>query len=123
MSGARNRRQGTASKASGWTQASIATAVGLIYWTSFSGIVTAKEPWDGPYYWSVAYPASIAMALALGLVFRRRAWITGPGLTFAQLPIIVANTGIGLFLVFAAALLALLSVPLILAAKLTSMRR
>lgn len=104
-------------------QALVGISVGILYWSAFSALVATKEPWDGLHYWSAAYPGSIVLAIALGFVFRRHAWITGLTLTFAQLPIIVANTGIGPFAFFAVALLAILSMPLILAAATTSMRR
>ncbi len=105
-----------------WQQVLIAAAVGLVYWASFSAISGTNEPWDGQHYWSAAYPGSMVLAVALGFVFRRHAWITGLTLTFTQLPIMVANTGIGPFTFFAVVLLAVLSMPLILAAATTSMR-
>ena len=108
---------------SGLRQALIAVSVGLVYWTAFSAIVATKEPWDGPFYWSAAYPGSIAIALVLGFVFRRRAWITGISLTFAQLPIIAVNTSVGPLALVGVAFLAVLSLPVILAAAMTSKRR
>lgn len=106
----------------GLQQALIGTLVGLVYWSGFSAIVATKEPWDGAYYWSVAYPGSAAVALLLGFAFRRRAWVTGLSLTFAQLPIMIASMGVGPLTPIAAAFLAVLSGPVILAAALTSMR-
>ena len=95
------------------------TVFGLIYWLGFSLIVAAEEPWDGAFYWSVAYPGSMLIAVALGFVFRQRAWLTGLSLTFAQLPIIVLSTGIGPTSPIAVVFLAILSGPVILAAALT----
>ena len=97
-------------------QALITTLIGLVYWTVFSVIVATKEPWDGAFYWSVAYPGSIVIATVLGSVFRRRAWITGFSLTFAQLPIMMVNTGIGPLTLFGVAILGILSIPVTLAA-------
>ena len=97
--------------------------IGLVYWSAFSAISGTDEPWDGLHYWSAAYPGSLVIALALGFVFRRRAWITGLTLTFAQFPIMMANTGIEPPALFAVALLAVLSTPVILAAAATSMRQ
>lgn len=108
---------------SSWKQAGVVTIVGLFYWSSVSAIAGTKEPWDAPAYWSAAYPISMVLAVALGFAFRRRAWITGLALTFAQLPIMLANTGIGPLAFFAVALLAILSVPVVLAAATTSMHR
>ena len=104
-------------------QALVGALIGIVYWSAFSAVVATNEPWDGAYYWSAAYPGSMVIAVALGFVWRRRAWITGLSLTFAQLPIMLANTGIGPLAVFAVVLLSILSIPLILAAATTSMRR
>ncbi len=103
-------------------QAMAGLSIGLVYWSTFSALVATNEPWDGRYYWSAAYPGSMVIAVALGLVWRRRGWITGLSLTFAQLPIILVNTGVGPLAFFGVAILAILSVPVILAAAMTSMR-
>ena len=86
-----------------WQQALIATSIGLLYWTAYSMIVATDEPWDGLHYWSVAYPGSMVIAAVTGFVFRRRAWITGLSLTFAQLPIILIHSSIGPFALVAVA--------------------
>lgn len=104
----------------GLKHALVGILIGIVYWSAFSALVATNEPWDGAYYWSAAYPGSMILAIALGFVFRRRAWITGLSLTFAQLPIMLANTGIGSLVVFAVVLLGILSIPLILAAAMTS---
>jgi hypothetical protein len=104
-------------------QALVGTVFGLIYWLGFSLMVAADEAWDGAFYWSVAYPGSMLLAVALGVVFRQRAWVTGLTLTFAQLPIIILSTGVGPTSLIAVVFLAILSGPVILAAALTSMRR
>lgn len=103
-------------------QALAASLIGLVYWSSYRAIASVYEPWDGPDYWSVAYPGSMVIAFGLGLLWRRRAWITGLCLTFAQLPIILVNTGFNRLAFFGVALLTLLSIPVILTAALTSMR-
>jgi hypothetical protein len=103
-------------------QALTGTVFGLIYWLGFSLIVAAEEPWDGAFYWSVAYPGSMLLAVALGFVFRRCAWVTGLSITFAQLPIIILSTGIGPPTLIAVVFLTMLSGPIILAAALTSLR-
>ena len=107
----------------GWQQALTGTVFGLVYWLGFSLVVAAKEPWDGAFYWSVAYPGSALLAVALGFAFRRRAWLTGLSLTFAQLPIIILSTGIGMLTLVGVAFLAVLTGPVILAAAMTSRRQ
>ena len=104
----------------GTAQALISSLIGLAYWSAFSILFSAKEPWDGLYYWSAAYPVSLIISAALGFVFQRRAWITGLSLTFAQFPIIALNTGIGPLSLVAMAFLGVLSVPLIIAASMGS---
>lgn len=104
-------------------QAFVGTNIGLVYWSAFNMVSSTKEPWDGTYYWSVAYPGSIAISAVLSLVFRRGAWVTGLSLTFAQFPIMVVNTAIGTSWFFGLALLGLLSLPLVLAAQMLSFRK
>ena len=103
-----------------WQQALITTVIGLLYWMAYSTIVATEEPWDGLHYWSVAYPGSMVIAAVIGLVFRRRAWITGLSLTFAQLPIILIHSSIGPFALVAVAFLTVLAIPMIFAASLPS---
>lgn len=119
MTGARLRP----SARTGLEQAVITTSIGLVYWSIFSWVVATNEPWDRPYYWSVAYPGSIVIAFALGVVFQRRAGITSAALTFTQFPIMVANTGLGPLALVGVMFLGLLSVPVMLAAGLPMMRR
>lgn len=106
----------------GSKQALIGLLIGLVYWSAYSAIVATNEPWDGPNYWSAAYPGSMVIAVALGFVWRRRAWITGLSLTYAQLPIMLVNTGLNQLAFFGVAILTLLSIPVILVAAMTSMR-
>lgn len=64
----------------------VAIASGL-YWQLVCRIGAVTEPWDAAGYWSIWYPASIALAAVAGAVFVRRTWLAGVIVTFAQLPV------------------------------------
>ncbi|USU04065.1 hypothetical protein NF699_13515 [Sphingomonadaceae bacterium OTU29LAMAA1] len=85
--------------------------VSLLYWFLVGRIAGVTEPWDAPAYWRLWYPASFLFAAIGGYVFRRRHWSAGAIVTFAQLPVLSANTGMGIFSPLALALLTLLAVP------------
>jgi hypothetical protein len=94
----------------------IAAIGGFAFWWAFCMISGVEEPWDGLYYWSAAFPVSLLLSAAFGFVFRRDSLITGVSVTFAQLPLIVVNSGFDSMVAAASVFLGLLSVPAALAA-------
>ncbi|GGK52824.1 hypothetical protein [Salinarimonas ramus] len=88
----------------------ITLLLAIICWQMFCIAFDVREPWDAPAFWSVAYPASIAMSAVAGYL-ARSGWIVGLVVTFAQLPIIVVSNGLDATNLFAVAILAALSLP------------
>ena len=96
----------------------LAIGAGVALWSAIAYVGGRAEPWDAEIYWSVGYPLSLALSLLFGAAFPERPWRWPLGLTFAQLPVMVA-AGSGLNLLpLGLVLLAILSLPAMLAAKL-----
>jgi hypothetical protein len=70
----------------------VAIASGL-FWQLVCHMGGVTEPWDAAGYWSIWYPASIVLAALAGALFIRRAWLAGVIVTFAQMPVMWANSG------------------------------
>ena len=95
----------------------LAGAAGLALWSAIAWFGGRTEPWDAPAYWELGYPLSLALAGLFGVAFPARPWRWALVLTFAQLPVMLAN-GSGLSLLpLGLLLLGVLSLPLVLAAK------
>lgn len=79
-----------------------------------------QEPWDNPIYWQLAYPAICIGCAVLGFFFSRNAWAYGfLAMGIQGLPAILANLDaelVGVSII----LLAVLSVPPVLAGLLGS---
>ena len=67
--------------------------LGTSYWRVGCELTGASEPWDGASYWSVAYPVSLVLSGGAGLLLQRRGWLAGLIITFAQLPVLLVNSG------------------------------
>jgi len=52
----------------------IAVVVGVALWFAASLLTAKREPWDGPAYWTLAYPLAIAACALLGYRFPERPW-------------------------------------------------
>ena len=85
--------------------------VSLAYWQVVSHVSGAKEPWDAADYWRIWYPGSLVISALSGFVLARRGWLAGLIVTFAQLPVMGANTGIGGLVMVGAIILCVLAVP------------
>ncbi len=92
-----------------------ATLVALIAGLAFWGIVSAAlggiEPWDAVSFWTVIYPAALALSAVLGLVFPRRSWAWGAIVLLAQVPVVVIAFGVGPLLAAGMLYAAMLSLP------------
>jgi hypothetical protein len=93
--------------------AASAAAIGLVYWSVFATLSAVNEPWDGKHYWSIAYPMSLFLAAGIGFMLKGHTVIVGVSVTFAQLPLIVLNSGPTFLAIFSVAILGILSVPVI----------
>lgn len=66
-------------------------AVALLFWFAMAEYLGVKEPWDSSDFWTLAYPAALALSTVLG--FRRTGpkWSAGAIVIFAQVPIVLAR--------------------------------
>lgn len=90
-------------------------AVALFYWLLISRLTDAAEPWDAVGYWTAFYPLSLLLAVFGGWLIGRHGWIAGLIVTFAQLPVMIANAGTGPLLPIGVIFLIILSLPAVLA--------
>lgn len=85
--------------------------VGLAYWAAVSGMLGGGEPWDAAAYWTLMYPGALLLAAMLGIAMPTRAWLWGPIVVFAQVPVVVAVSGAGPLLLAGVVYAAVLSIP------------
>ncbi len=106
-----------------WPGYVAALVLGLALWFAFAAIAGRREPWDGPGYWSIAWPLGIALSGLLGWLFPQRPWRWALVLFWSQmLQMALAGSGLGLW-PLGLALLTALAVPGMLAAKLAARLR
>lgn len=91
--------------------ACIAAVIGIAYWATASGLAGGGEPWDAPAYWSLAYPGALLVSAVLGVAMPARAWLWGPIVVFAQVPVVIAVSGAGPLLLAGLLYAAVLSIP------------
>ncbi|BBC70987.1 conserved hypothetical protein [Altererythrobacter sp. B11] len=84
---------------------------GAAYWFLVTKVTGAAEPWDAETYWSVWYPVSFILSALGGLLLKRRGWLAGMMLTFAQLPVMWLNTGSGPLWLIGIIMLCALALP------------
>lgn len=92
-------------------QIAVPLSAGLGLWLLVCLIGGTSEPWDAPGYWTVAYPASIALSGVLGFGCDRRGWLAGLMVTLAQFPVMLVLAGAGPMSVAGLILLGALAVP------------
>lgn len=85
----------------------------VLYWSFACWVTGVKEPWDADTYWRFWYPASLCLAGLAGLILKRRGWIAGAILTFAQIPVMWMNTTTGPLWTVGLITLCMLAVPAI----------
>jgi peptidoglycan/LPS O-acetylase OafA/YrhL len=101
----------------------IAIVAGTTLWLTTSAIGGKREPWDSSIYWTVTYPAAIALAGLLGYVFPERPWRWAVIVIFMQAAVmVIAGSGFGL-LPLGLILLTVLSLPAVVLAKLAAKLR
>lgn len=100
-----------------------AFVAGTILW-SVTGIATSgREMWDTALYWNAAYPAALLIAAGVAVFHPVRPWRWCPTLMLAQIPVMLATeSGLSL-LPLGLALLAMLSLPAMLAASIAGWLR
>lgn len=93
--------------------------LGICFWLLVCAVAGVREPWDAAHYWTLVYPASILIGGLAGLALGKKGWLAGVALTLAQLPVILAFTGVNTMSLLALLLLCLLAVPAALVSFLT----
>lgn len=71
----------------------ITCVVSLFFWTVVSAITGAEEPWDLAGYWTIIYPAALALSVILGAVLRSSQWSAGLIVMLSQIPVVLAISG------------------------------
>ncbi|WP_243246128.1 hypothetical protein [Pseudomonas maioricensis] len=92
----------------------VTCVVSLVFWTVVSVITGAKEPWDLASYWTIIYPAALALSVILGAVLKSSQWSAGGVVMLSQIPVVLAISGtssplLGVGIIYAA----FLSIPAI----------
>lgn len=87
--------------------------VSLFFWTVVSAITGAEEPWDLAGYWTIIYPAALALSVILGAVLKSSQWSAGAVVMFSQIPVVLAISGISPLLGVGIIYAAFLSIPAI----------
>ncbi|MGE5148041.1 MAG: hypothetical protein ACM3N5_14905 [Candidatus Eiseniibacteriota bacterium] len=94
----------------------LAALVGAGLWIVLAAVGNYAEAWDSPLYFPVGLPLAVLIAALLGALAPRRAWRWGGWLMGGQGAALLVSTGVGSLLPLGAVLLAVLSVPCMLAA-------
>jgi hypothetical protein len=85
--------------------------LGGLYWRFVCRIGEAAEPWDTGGYWQLWYPLSLAISALAGFLLRDRRGQPGVLITFAQLPVMWINNGVGPLVAVGVVFLCGLAVP------------
>jgi hypothetical protein len=85
--------------------------VGIVFWSVVSMLSGAAEPWDAASFWTLIYPAALALSVVLGAIFQRVSLLAGAIVMFAQLPVVTALVGVSPLLAAGVIYVAVLSVP------------
>jgi hypothetical protein len=97
---------------------SIAIAGGAVAWLLTMAVSDRSEAWDSPVYWSVTYPACIALAAALAYFTPERPWRWALSIMLVQ-PFVMTLTSGGSFglLPLGLLLFGVLAIPPLVAAR------
>jgi hypothetical protein len=110
-------------RSASWAPVTIAAAIGAGLWFVASWLTGKREPWDGPFYWVVAYPLAILGAAALGQRYPERPWRWALVLFESQFLAMAARNGeLGNLWPIGMALFAVIAVPAIAAAQFAGRR-
>ncbi|WLH93729.1 hypothetical protein PSH58_17290 [Pseudomonas hefeiensis] len=94
-----------------WLATIVACVISVSFWLAASWSAGVNEPWDAQCYWTVLYPASLALTLTLGLLFQKRGWLAGPIVMFGQIPCVMMTSEAGPLLAVGILYSILLSIP------------
>jgi hypothetical protein len=85
--------------------------ISIAFWICVSAISGVKEPWDLDNYWTIIYPAGLALSVLMGAILKSTQWSAGAIVMFAQVPVIVAASGSSALLGAGILYAAILSIP------------
>lgn len=85
--------------------------VSLFFWAVVSAVSEGKEPWDLANYWTLIYPAALALSAILGTVLKRAQWSAGAVVMLAQIPVILVISDESSLLAVGLMYAAVLSIP------------
>ena len=74
-----------------WSPYAAAALLGLALWSVAAVVELRVEPWDAPNFWTIYYPAAIALSGALGFLYPLRPWRWALILMFMQLLVMIAG--------------------------------
>jgi hypothetical protein len=94
-----------------WNDYAAAATLGLVLWSVAAVVELRVEPWDAPNFWTIYYPAAIALSGMLGFLYPHAPWRWALILMFMQLPVmILGGSGFSL-LPIGLILMAVLALP------------
>lgn len=91
----------------------VTCVVSLFFWTVVSAITGAEEPWDLASYWTIIYPAALALSLILGAVLKSSQWSAGAIVMLSQVPVVLATSDTSPLLAAGIIVATVLSIPAI----------
>jgi hypothetical protein len=91
----------------------VTCAVSLAFWAVASLLAGVEEPWDAASFWTVIYPAALELSAVLGFMLARYQWTAGAIVMFAQIPVVMASSGVSSLLGAGVVYAAILSIPAI----------
>ena len=98
----------------GWP---LSIASGAVLWSAIAMFGERREPWDAASFWTVGYPLSLMLVAAIGELYPRRTWRWAAGVTFAQIPVMIARGADFTLLPLGMIMLAVLALPAVLTAR------
>ena len=93
-----------------WVSAAV---LGLLLWTIAAVVEMRVEPWDAPSYWTIFYPAALALSGLLAMLFPQRPWRWALTVMLMQLVVMAAGGSGFNLLPLGVILVAVLSLPAI----------
>jgi len=87
--------------------------VSIFFWAVVSAVTGTKEPWDLANYWTLIYPAALALSVILGALLKNAQWSAGAVVMLAQIPVVLVTSGASPLLGVGILYAAFLSIPAI----------
>ena len=99
----------------------LAVAAGMSLWFVAAQFIAAREPWDDPAYWMIAYPSALFVSGLLGFFYPDRSWRWAPILFAAQVVAMWIQSGeVGNLWPLTLVFTGIISLPAVLLARIAS---